>query len=457
MSNTRLVRRSLGEGGSTLSMSSEIALAREATSTCNPETFGFSSALPDADVILPKFLFRPWLAGLLVTVTQLAVAVFLLAPDGPVLYRYTSLVQHDGYWFGNIVDRGYQTIVPPINHKVMEVSNVGFFPAYPVLVSILRSILPVDTETALLIVAQLAAWGFWTYFFLFCKRWKLSDGSSFFGALAIAAHPAAFFLIAGYSESLFLLALFGFIFWSGAEGCTAKILAAIHGIVMSATRIVGIPCAAYPVVRQVFTKGWSAFRNVRAWFKNYGAAFGIMLAATLGAVWFFAYCQIRWGRWDIYMLTQFAGWNIEPDYLAVFRPSNYRWLLPELSNPTQMSQMSMTIGALLLIGLAAVECLPAVRRRTEWTTRIGIYFCAVVIYYVSVSGVASLEMESMLRYEFCVHALIVLAFLHFLRQFRVPPLPVRATGIALIIVGCAVGLSVQGWYIWNFTRGNWVA
>ena len=119
--------------------------------------------------------------------------------------------------------------------------------------------------------------------------------------------------------------------------------------------------------------------------------------------------------------------------------------------------MSMTIGALLLIAVAIVELLPAFRRRTEWTTRIGIYFCAAVIYYISVSGVASLDMESMLRYEFCVHALIVLAFLHFLRQFRLPPMPVRALGIAVVVVACAVSLSVQGWYVWNFTRGNWVA
>jgi hypothetical protein len=438
-------------------MSVETALAREATNSCNAKTFRFSSALPGADVIRPKFLLRPWLLGLAVTVAQLAIAVLLLAPEGPISYRYASLVQHDGYWFGNIVDRGYQTIVPPINHKVMEVSNVGFFPAYPALVSLFRWIFPTGTEIALLIVAQLAAWGFWTYFFLFCQRWKLSARLRFFGALGIVAHPAAFFLIAGYSESLFLLALLGFIYWSSAEGSVAKFLGALHGILMSATRIVGIPCAAFPLVRAVCRKGWSGLRNPRDWFRNYGHAFAIMTVAILGAASFFIYCQVRWGRWDMYMLTQTAGWNIEPDYFAVFRLSSYRWLLPELSNPTEMSQMSMTIGALLLIGIGIAELMPAIRRRTEWTTRIGIYFCAVVIYYVSVSGVASLDMESMLRYEFCVHALIVLAFLHFLRQFRLPPLAVRALGTAMVVVACAVGLSVQGWYVWNFTRGNWVA
>ena len=157
------------------------------------------------------------------------------------------------------------------------------------------------------------------------------------------------------------------------------------------------------------------------------------------------------------MLTQTAGWNIEPDYLAVFRPSNYRWLLPKLNDPTQMSQMSMSLGALLLIAIPIIELIPAIRRRTEWQTRVGFYFCAAVIYYISVSGVASLEMESMLRYEFCVHALIVLAFLHFLRQFRLPPPLLRVFGMAAAVLVSALGLSVQGWYVWNFTRGNWVA
>src|SRR5438270_9884127 len=294
----------------TESMPLETTVAREATNPCIPGAVGFSSALPTSDAVIGTLsLVRPWLAGLLVTLIQLAVAVLLLAPEGPFSYRYTSLVQHDGYWFANIIDRGYQTIVPPINHKVMEVFNVAFFPAYPALASLLRAVFRVETETALLITAQLAAWGFWTYFFLFCERWRLSPTLRLFGALAIVTHPAAFFLIAGYSESLFLMALIGFIYWSSSESRAAKILAALHGIAMSATRIVGIPCAAFPVVRDVFRKGWGALRNPRRWLSNYGSAVAVMIGAIFGAIFFFAYCQWRWGRWNMYMLTQSAGWN----------------------------------------------------------------------------------------------------------------------------------------------------
>jgi hypothetical protein len=404
-----------------------------------------------------RWSHKPLLAGLTVTLLQLAMVVGLLAPEDSISDRYSTLVQHDSFWFMNIVDRGYQTIVPPIDHKVMEVSNVAFFPAYPAIAGLFRYGLRIDSNTALLITAQLAAWGFWSYFFLFCKRWNVSPALQACGALLIAAHPAAFFLVAGYSESLFLMALLGFIYWSTAEGKWAKVWAAVHGIVMSATRIVGIVCAAFPLVRALFQTGWRGLLEPRKWLREHGSAIAMTLVAACGAIAFFVYSQLRWGHWDIYMLTQAAGWGIVPDYLAVFRPGSYRWLVPALNNPTEASQISMTLGAVLVVGVALCELLPAIRRRAGLPVRAGIYFCAVAIYYLSVSGVACVDMESMLRYEFAVHALIVLAFLNFLRQFRTPSLFVRAFGIAAVALLSAAGLCVQGWYVWNFTRGNWVA
>src|SRR5213595_1900359 len=410
----------------------------------------------DYDVMsrLPRLL-KPLATGLAVTVLQLAMAVGLLAPEEPISDRYSALAQHDSGWFTNIVDRGYQTIVPPIDHKVMEISNVAFFPAYPAIARLFRDALQIDTTTALLITAQLAAWGFWSYFFLFCQRWNVSAALQICGALLIAAHPAAFFLMAAYSESLFLMALLGFIYWSTAQGRYAKFWAAIHGIVMSATRIVGIVCAAFPLVRSVFQTGWRRLIEPRPWFRKEKPAIAMTLVASFGAIGFFTYSQLRWGHWDIYMLTQAAGWGIAPDYLAVFRPSSYRWFVPALNDPTEASQMSMTLGALFFIGI--VLCELSIRRWTDLPIRAGIYFCAFVIYYLSVSGVACVNMESMLRYEFSVHALIVLALLNFLRQFQATPVLVRGFGIAAVALLSAAGLCVQGWYVWNFMRGNWVA
>ena len=400
---------------------------------------------------------RPWALGLFVTLAQIFIAVVMIAPEGPLSFRYDTLIQHDSYWFANIVERGYETTVPPISHKMMEVSNVAFFPAYPAIAGLFHYGLRLSVYDALLVTAQMAAWGFWSYFFLFCERWNISPRLQFFGALAIVAHPTAFFLVAGYSESLFMMALFGFLYWSNGEGRTAKFLAALHGFLMSATRIVGIPCSAAPVVQAVFKNGWGGLRDVRSWFSRYASSILVMGGAMLGAGSFFLYCLLRWGRWDLYMLTQQAGWAIIPDFLAVFKPESYRWLVPALKNPTEASQMAMTFGGVLLALVLLCELLPVIRRQAALSTRVGFYFGAVVIYYISVSGVASVDMESMLRYEFCVHALIVLAIVHFLHQLPAPRLWVRASGMAPIALLSAAGLSVQGWYVWNFTRGNWVA
>src|SRR5262245_57823728 len=405
---------------------------------------------------LPRFL-TPLLAGCVVTFLQVAIAVALLAPEKPISECYFALIQHDSYWFMNILDRGYQTIVPPIEHKVMEISNVAFFPAYPAIAALIRNALNISTGTALLVTAQLAAWGFWTYFFLFCQRWKIAPSLQVCGTLLIVSNPAAFFLVAAYSESLFLMALLGFIYWSTADGRTAKLLAAIHGVVMSATRIVGIACAAFPLLRSVFQTGWRGLLKPRKWIRENRSAVALTFVAAGGGISFFVLCQLRWGHWDLYMLTQAAGWAIVPDYFAVVRPESYRWLVPALNNPTEMSQLSMTLGAVLFVVIAVCELVPAIRRRAGLPVRAGIYFCAATIYYLSVSGVACVEMESMLRYEFGAYALIVLALLNFLRQFRTPPIWARILGTAAVALVSAAGLCVQGWYVWNFTRGHWVA
>jgi hypothetical protein len=423
------------------------------------ETFGSRlGGFCDCQVMtrLPRFL-TPLLAGCAVTLLQVVMAVVLLAPEDPMTERYSALVQHDSYWFMNIIDRGYQTIVPPIDHKVMEVSNVAFFPAYPAIAALFRNAFNISTATALLITAQLATCGFWTYFFLFCKRWKVATSLQICGTLLILANPAAFFLVAGYSESLFLMALLGFIYWSTAHSRTARVLAAMHGVVMSATRIIGIVCAAFPLVRSAFQTGWSGLLKPRKWFRENRAAIALTFVAACGGVAFFVLCQLRWGHWDLYMLTQAAGWGIVPDYFAVVRPESYRWLVPALNDPTEMSQLSMTLGAVLLVVIAVCELVPAIRRRAGLPVRAGIYFCAATIYYLSVSGVACVDMESMLRYEFSAYALIVLALLNFLRQFRTSPVWVRAFGTVAVALVSAAGLCLQGWYIWNFTRGNWVA
>ena len=127
------------------------------------------------------------------------------------------------------------------------------------------------------------------------------------------------------------------------------------------------------------------------------------------------------------------------------------------SRSSGASQLTSALAGVLFVVIGLVESIAAFRRRTQWRQRVSLYGAAAVIYYISLAGVATVELESMLRYDLCVHALIVLAALHFLREVRPHSLYVRATAMALAGLVFAAGLSLQGFYVWNFTQGNWVA
>lgn len=396
-------------------------------------------------------------AGLLTTIVQVTLAIAFSEPGGSLTARYFTLVQHDSHWFANIIDRGYGTIVPPIDRKEMEVSNVAFFPGYPMFAGAIKRMTGLSTAQSLLLVAQAATWGFWSYFFLFCQRWNLSLPLQSIGALAIALHPAAFFLVAGYSESLFLFALTGFIYWNTSERRGATVFAILHGILMSGTRIVGLPCAVFPVVRALVQGGLRWSERAGQWIARMRRPLIVMFVSMLGGLAFFAYCQIRWSRWDLYMLTQSEGWAIEPDYFAVFKPENYQFELPPLYDGRAASQFTSAIAGLLFLVIAFVESAAAWFGRHDWRERFGFYLSAAIIYYISVSGVASVGLESMLRYDLCVHALIVLGALNLFRNVRVRSRLARGLATVLIALVFAAALGLQGYYVWNFTQGNWVA
>ena len=103
--------------------------------------------LPSQTMDRPSFApLRCAFFAAVITLAQVAMAVVSIAPKGPLWFRYTTLIQHDSYWFANIVNRGYDTTIPPISHKMMEVSNVAFFPAYPLISSAVQHVFHLTTD-----------------------------------------------------------------------------------------------------------------------------------------------------------------------------------------------------------------------------------------------------------------------------------------------------------------------
>jgi len=378
---------------------------------------------------------------------------WLGAGEGPE-ECYRRLFKWDSEWYANIVDNGYLSTLPPTPPNRID-SNVAFAPGYPVAAGVLVRVLGLPTWLALVIVAQLCSWGLWIYLLLILRRWQVPLARAAAAALAILVHPAAFFLVSAYSESLFLMSLLGFIYWSGAAGRLSWLLAAVHGLVMTATRLIGAPLAAYPLFSLLDGR---PPETRKVWLTNALSRLLLCAAAALGALLFFAYCQVRWGIWDLYMQTQRMGWEINPDYLIFLRPRHWHLLFPpwraEAPIPHDLSRFTLPVTLVLILGLGLAE---NVASRTlpdsKWRERLGLYFCGACLLYFPTAGLVAAHepMQSMIRYGLGVHLMMIMGLVHLLGQ--VPALPGRARvlGWALFAIYLPTSLALQVWCLYTYS------
>jgi hypothetical protein len=304
-----------------------------------------------------------------------------------------------------------------------------------------------------LLTAQLCCWGFWTYLFLLCRRWGLPRHLVFWGALLIATHPASFFLLASYTESLFLLATLGFFYWSKRPGPEAFLLAAGHGIAMTATRLVGVPLVLCPLIQNFLDGPADSAERLRRWVRPLLLA----LAASLGALGFFAYCQVCFGHWNLYAKSAALGWGLRPNYLALFSERIFHvhpsWA-GSLLDGELFSRAAVPVLLVLLVLLIGCEvALAWARPDTGWRQRVLLYLGAVLLFYVPVSSQFSRAMTGMLRFSLCVSVLLVLAGLHLVAR-----LGLRVPGARVVVVlWCAFSGACQLGLAARFIHDQWVS
>ena len=162
--------------------------------------------------------------GLLITIGQVALAC-VLSGETHFEDAYLRLFQWDGHWYGHIAENGYRSsphmhfvdgfIIKMSWHGDLPFGNVAFFPAYPLLGRFFHNALGLRMEHALLLTSQLGCWGMWSYLLLFFQRWGVSGRLAALGVAAVLIHPASYYLVASYSEPVFLMGVVGFLYWSG--------------------------------------------------------------------------------------------------------------------------------------------------------------------------------------------------------------------------------------------------
>jgi hypothetical protein len=391
--------------------------------------------------------------GLAVTLLQLALVCLVTAHASP-LEAYRSLYQWDSKWYARLAEQGYPDDLP---RERKDMAKLGFFPGYPLWVRIVARLAGLTAADGTLLAAQLACWGFWTYVLLLARRWGVTAPLAALGAMAILVHPCAFFLVAGYSESLFLTAVLGFLYWSGVRGPVGWSLAALHGVVMTGTRIVGLPLAVCPVVLAAV-----ALLTEKGTTRRLVPAAVLSAVALLGGLLFFGFCQLQYGRWDAYMWTQRTGWGVTPDYLALFKPETYRVAVPTfvggIVNPNELSRLCVPCTVILFGAFVLAECRAAKADAGRgWRERLGLYLAGGLMFDIAVSGLANSYLISMIRYTFCVHVMLTLAAVHLLARAPLPRGRWRAVLAGFLASAVILSVTFETMFVLLFTHGEWVA
>jgi hypothetical protein len=411
-------------------------------------------------------VFRIAAVALAIASAQVAAAlcISMAAGNGSPEHAYRAFCRRDGYMYAAILERGYRSTIPPTASVNFNDSNVAFFPGYPLLGRMIYRMSggAFSQHASLVVAAQVAAWGFWTYWLLILRRLNMTGANAAAITLAAAFHPAAFFLVVAYSESLFLLGLCGFLYWVTSATSRSRWLAVPHGLVMTLTRLGGMPLVLAPFCAELCMATIpfaDARQKLRRDLRRLGQSCAIGMLASLGGLAFFAFCQWRFGAWDLYFQTQREGQGVTADWLWFVRPSSYAFFgsvfYPQLNWTDDLSR--------LFVGLTVLAILIAVRKEWKlaqagdqgWRARLVFYLCAAGLLFIHAAGVSPRHMQSMLRYCYPVHLLLLLAVAQAIGSRS---LELRSyLDIRRLAIGLAASAVLQIALAYRFFQGGWVA
>ncbi len=205
---------------------------------------------------------------------------------------YYRLLRWDSEWYATIVSHGYRYGDDP----TVEGPTV-FYPLYPLVAYVIKSLFGIDHFVALLLVANIASLAAALLMTKFVKD-ELGDETALLSVAFFCFFPSSLFLSAGYTESLYLvLVQLSFILMSRQKFVPA---AAMAGLSL-ATRSVGI--VMIPVIL------WEMARtNTLQWPRLVlkMALCGVLAAS--GLLVYMAYLGIKFGH-PLAFVTVEAAWH----------------------------------------------------------------------------------------------------------------------------------------------------
>ncbi|MDD5041005.1 MAG: hypothetical protein PHX87_01080 [Candidatus Peribacteraceae bacterium] len=370
--------------------------------------------------IIARTVVWSLLIGVLLVIYQVACSVLISdRATWSEAYRFMGGT-YDANWYAVIVQGGYST-----TKTFGNIASVAFMPGFPIaahpvywllktpLFSWLVSYPP---QISLLVTAQVCAVVAWVYLILIMRRFAVPPFLIGLSIVMILAQPFSFIMVWGYSESLFLLAVMGFLYWyTKPEGLRNGLTIQAHALVASASRMHGLALFTIPlfcgIIGALHDSTWP--ERLRRLLYN-----GLLaLSAFSGAVIHFSYLYWKFGDWLLYFHSQMEGWGHQGIGLfGIFNWKIYRpWWRSFVSgyaegNWVELSGIIVPVFTVLCLLLFVGSLVLARRKRPESISGSVVLFVYGMLYLTMV-GVGKLHdfgftVVGLSRYEFVMMFLL---------------------------------------------------
>jgi len=274
-------------------------------------------------------------------------------------------------------------------------------------------------------------------------------------------HPGAYYMVCAYSEPVLCATLMVIIYLSqsGFKNWNSVFLGSVSGFLLSATKLVGGIAGALFCIQFAFLKSIQDRLQKGAFSKMFLLkTFLVIALGSLGAISFFVYCELKFGRWDIYNQTVLHGWNVYFLNENIFGEHAIRryftGYIYSLTNIDWFGKMFFTLH-FPLFAATLVSIVTTVKKK-NWPLMTAMCLTAIAIAEAIVIGRSSKDFHEFSRYLFIVTALILPVVMNL-------PLPriLKSRRIVLFTKGVLVSLGVtffiiQSYLIYRFTHGFWV-
>jgi hypothetical protein len=262
-----------------------------------------------------------FMASLLFVEAIRRVASLELGGHDPLPGSLQGMCRWDCLWYETITNAGYH--LKPMFHANGDAANWAFFPAFPIVASVVRAVTGASASQALVMTSKLS---FFISIFVFIgySQRILGRKGGWLAGTVLAMSPYAIYAHAGYTESLYFL-LTTTAFWLLER--KAWIASGLAGGLMGATRIIGI---AFGFAYLATLTRKSSLEEIRRDRLAYLVGLLLIPSGLAGYMYYlyfhvgdalaFKHVMLAWGRSSANLLDSLRGamgWELWGPYFAL--------------------------------------------------------------------------------------------------------------------------------------------